>query len=272
MTDHANDTDTLFAGFGDGGPVPARRRRRGRGWIIAAWIVGVFLILAIIAFFVTDGLLRRSAETIAAGEIEQRLPANVNGAVHVEIGGGPVLIQFLEGSFSHVELNAPKLDADGVPVAIHLVATGVPTNLSKPVKLITGTVALDQSGVDKALKVPDASSGVTLGAGVVTYDGTRSVLGVPISYTVTAKPSLKGPDILLTPTDIQVTSGPVGLNATGIINGLLGKNPVPVCVADQLPAALHLTSLSVTPSHVVIGLRAGEVKLDSSTLESKGTC
>jgi hypothetical protein len=272
MTERGDETENLFAGFEPDGSTPKRKRRRGRGWIIAAWIVGVFLVLAVIAFFVTDGLIRSSAEAIAASEIEQRLPADVNGTVHVKIEGGPVLIQYLSGSFDHIELDAPSLDANGVPVAVHVDARGVPTDLSKPVKRITGTVTLDEDAVNKALKVPNASSGVSLGQGVVTYDGSQSVLGVPITYTVTAKPSVSGPNILLTPTDVHVTSGPLNLDLTGVINGLLGKNPVPVCVADQLPSALHLTSVSVTPSNVTLALKANDVALNSATFDSKGTC
>jgi hypothetical protein len=247
------------------------RRRRGRGWIAAAWVVGALLVLGVVAFFATDGLIRSAAESVAAGEIEKNLPSGTTGSVSVKIEGGPVLLQYLGGSFVRVAVDAPTLTANGVPMAVHLVATDVPTTLSKPLPNISGTVSLTQAALNDALKVPDASA-LALGDGVVTYDSAQRVLGFPVSYTVTAKASVSGPDVLLTPADIHITSGPVSLDLTGVVNALLGENPASVCVADQLPAAIHLTDIDVKPSHVTVSFKGSNVLLTEAALSTKGSC
>lgn len=60
----------------------------------------------------------------------------MTGNVDVRIGGA-VILQYLTGSFERVELDAPKLTVDGVPASARVVASGVSTDLAKPVRNVT---------------------------------------------------------------------------------------------------------------------------------------
>jgi hypothetical protein len=253
----------------DGGR-PARKR--GRGWIIAAWIVGGLIILLGIAAVLVDNGLRSAAESVAADQIEQRLPDNVTGAVDVHIGGGSVILQYLSGSFDHVELDAPTLAVNGIPAPAHVVASGVSTDLSTPVRDVTATVKMSQDALNALLKVPQATSGVTLGDGTLSFDGAQSLLGFTVKYHATAKPKAAGTTIELTPTAAKVTAGPAGLDLSDFVTKLLGAKPLPVCVAQYLPKGVDVTKIDVNPKAATVTFHAADLALTSQTFSTKGSC
>lgn len=255
-----------------GGGDPARGRKRGRGWIIAAWIVGGLIVLLGIAAVLIDNGLRSTAESVAASQIEQQLPANVTGKVDVHVGGGSVILQYLSGSFDHIELDAPTLSVDGVRAPAHVVASGVSTDLSTPVRSVTATVKLSQDGLNALLKVPQATSGVTLGEGTLSFDGVQNLLGIPVKYHATAKPKAAGTTINLTPTAAKITAGPAGLDLSGLVERLLGSKPLPVCVAQYLPKGVDVTKIEVNPTVATITLHAADLSLSSTTFTTKGSC
>lgn len=252
-----------------GAPKP---RRRGRGGIVAAWIVGGLVVLLGVAFVLVDNALRAGAESVVQVAIAQQLPGNVTGKIDVHIGGPSVILQYLAGSFERVELDAAKLTVDGVPVSVRVVAGGVPTDLAKPVRDVTAVVTLDQAALNAILKVPGAASGLTLGDGTLGYDGSQSLLGVNVSYHVTAKPKAAGAQVLLTPTHATVTAGPVGLDLTTVVNAIVGQKPLAICVAQNLPPGVDVTKITVAPKAATVTFNAKNLKLSKETLTAKGSC
>lgn len=259
----------LFSGPGGGTRVSRNPRR---GWAIAAWIVGGLVVLLGVAFVLVDNGLRAGAEAVAQTAISEQLPANVTGHVDVTIGGPSVIWQYLTGSFDRVELDAPKLIVDGVPVAVHLVARGVPTDLTAPVRHVSAVVSMDQTALNAILQVPGAASELTLGDGSLGYDAEQSILGFPISYHLTAKPKAAGTTVLLTPIAATITAGPVGVDATWLVNAILGEKPLPVCVAENLPKGVEVTRISVTPAAATVTFAAANLTLSQATLTTKGSC
>ncbi len=248
---------------------PARHRRRGL-WL-ALWIA-LSLVVLVVLYFVADGLARAYAENRVKAEIEQNLPDFVSGDVTVHIGGTSVIAQYLSGSFEQVTLDAPKLTVQGIPLSASVVAKGVPADLTKPVSDLAGTITISQSSINSLLRLPGATGDLALGEGTLQYDGTTTVLGLPISYKVTVEPTANGQSILLMPTKAEVTAGGGNLDLSRLLGTVVGSKPLSVCVAQYLPEGVQVDDVTVHPGEATIHLTAHDLVLSQSTLSTKGTC
>jgi hypothetical protein len=249
-------------------PVPPRRRR----WLrILLWIA-VPLVVLIVLFFVADGAVRSYAENRVASEIEKNLPANVKGDVSVHVGGVSVIQQYLSGSFDRVELDAPALMVQDAPLSATIVATGVPSDLTKPVSAVDGTLSISQSSLNKLVSVPGVTGDLKLGTSTLAYDGTADLLGLPIGYQVTVKPEAAGKTVLLQPVDAKVTTGAGALDLSKLVAAITQRGPIPVCVAQYLPPGVGVNRIDIVPGHAAVHLDAKDLVFDGATLGSKGSC
>jgi len=248
---------------------PARpRRRAGRVWGILAVLVVVLAALAVVA----DVVVRNIAEQRFAEQIRANLPEGVDGEVDVTIGGLSVIAQYLSGSMDRVELSAPELDVNGAPVAVDVVGEDVPVDLASPVARVSGTITADEASLNRLVAVAGVEGGFTLGDGVVGYAGTLDVLGLAIDYSVTARPTAAGDSVLLQPEGADVGAGGDAVDVSGLVNRLLGEDPLTVCVAEYLPEGVDVHDLAITPDAVTVELRAQELMLDEASLARTGTC
>ena len=241
----------------------------------------VAVVVLVGVFVVADVVLRGYAQDRIASEIDAGLPENVTGDVEVAIGGTSVIFQFLTGSFDRVALTAPALTVDGVPASVSIVATGVPTDTSKPIGHVTGAIELDQPALNAllqtALAEADAAPAardaeVTLGTNELTYAGELSGFGLTIGYQATATPSVTDQDLVLTPIDAQVTSGAGSLDVSGLIDLVLGDEPISVCVAGYLPQGVTLSDVQTTPERARITLESSTLTLTEQSLTTLGAC
>ncbi|MFF1634300.1 DUF2993 domain-containing protein [Leifsonia sp. NPDC058248] len=251
------------------GPIPPRRR--GRGWRVLLWIA-IPLVVLVVLFFVADGVVRSIAEDRVASEIEKNLPANVTGDVSVHIGGASVIQQYLSGSFDRVELDAPELMVQDAPLSATIVATGVPSDLTKPVSAVDGTLSISQTSLNKLVSVPGVTGDLTLGKGILSYNGSANLLGLPIGYQVTVKPVAAGKTVLLQPVDAKVTTGGGALDLSKLVAAITQRGPIPVCVAQYLPEGVGVNQIDIVPGHATVHLDAKNMVLDQATLRSKGSC
>ncbi|MCU1444462.1 DUF2993 domain-containing protein [Cryobacterium sp.] len=256
------------------------RRRRGRGLLI----VGVLGVALVGAFFVADAVLRTYAQNRVQAEIAERLPANVTGDIAVTIGGFSVIGQYLTGSFERVDLAAPELVIDGA-AAVHIRATGVPVDTTQPIGQVDGTIDLDEAalntmltasqGQDSAAADGPIQAGATalkLGDAEVTYAGSISVFGFEIGYQATAAPSTTAESLVLTATGAEVSSGIGSIDASALLDLLLGKEPVSICVAQYLPEGVTLTGVDVTAARARITLESSTLTLTEQSLTTLGSC
>ncbi|MFC9561483.1 DUF2993 domain-containing protein [Agromyces sp. NPDC056965] len=251
----------------------APRERRGLGRGARIWIVvGVVLAVVVALVVVADILARGIAEQRVAEEIEANLPDGVEGDVDVAIGGFSVIAQYLSGTMQHVELDAPALTVDGTPLAVSVVAEGMPVDLESSVDRLTATITADADSVNQLITVAGVETGLTLGEGTVGYEGRIEVFGLPITYQVTATPVAAGGSVLLEPEAVEVGAVGASIDVSGIVERLLGGDPLEVCIADRLPAGVQLESIAVTPGAAAVRLQADGLVLDSASLEQKGTC
>ncbi|MBX0301679.1 DUF2993 domain-containing protein [Cryobacterium sp. 1639] len=255
------------------------RRRRGRGLIIT----GVLLVALVGAFFVADTVLRGYAEDRAQAEIADRLPENVTGDVAVEIGGFSVIAQYLTGSFDAVRLVAPALTIDGATVAVDIRAADVPTDTSQPIGNVTGSIDLDEAALNTLLQSggqSDSSGGpiqagateLKLADNAVTYAGSVSLFGFEVGYQATAAPSTTAEALVLTPTSAELSSGAGSIDASNVLDLILGEQPVTICVAQYLPQGVTLTGVDATAARARITLESSTLTLTEQSLTTLGTC
>ncbi|MHB1234748.1 MAG: LmeA family phospholipid-binding protein [Microbacteriaceae bacterium] len=235
-------------------------RRRGRTGLA---VLIVFVVLLAVGAVLADNAARAYAES----QIERQL-AGVT-AVKAHIGGFPFLTQYFSGSLERVEIDAPQLQVAGATVAATVVATGLPVDRSRPVQRITGSFSMDQNALNmlaaKAVKAPP----LTLGAGVLSYHGTLTVLGQQLAFTVQLEPRIEGGYLVLTPTKAQLDNGPA--DAAKLL-GTLQKYAIPICIAQYLPATTSVTAVTVTPGLLRVDAVATGLVLSSASLSRTGTC
>ena len=241
----------------------------------------VAVVVLVGVFVVADVVLRGYAQDRIASEIDAGLPENVTGDVDVAIGGTSVIFQFLTGSFDRVALTAPALTVDGVPASVSIVATGVPTDTSRPIGHVDGAIDLDQAALNALLQTALAEADadpaardaqLELGTDQITYTGELSVFGLSIGYQATATPSVTDDSLVLTPTDAQVTSGAGSLDVSSLVDLALGSTPISLCVADYLPQGVTLSAVQTTPERARITLESSTLTLTEQSLTTLGSC
>ncbi|WP_431247015.1 LmeA family phospholipid-binding protein [Leifsonia xyli] len=251
-------------------PAPGKRRRPV--WLRLLLWIGIPLVVIVVLLVVADLAARAYAEQRVSAEIEKKLPADIHGQVHTHIGGFSVLQQYLSGTFERVELDAPKVTVKGAPLSARLVATGVPANFSKPIADATGTVSISQESLNKLVQIPGATGDITLGAGTIGYDGKIDLLGLPVGYTVTATPQAAGKQVLLTADKATLKTDAGNVNLNRLLQALTSQGPFPVCAAQYLPEGVEVADIAVTPGRATVKLTASDFVLDSTFLNSKGSC
>lgn len=238
----------------------------------------VVLVLLGVAVVVADVALRSYAEGQIKTQLTGALPNSVTADPDVSIGGFSFISQYLAGSFDTVTIDAPGLSVDGTGLDVHVVATGVPIDQSTPVRMLTGTISLDQDALDDIVRIGTRNGSLDLGDatlrlgdGDLRYDGHTSFLGFGIDYTAIAKPVAKGKTIDLVPTAVDVSSGAVAIDVKSLL-GELATRPIPVCVAQYLPRGVLVTGVEVHPDRATITLEARDVVLNALDFDAHGSC
>ncbi|MFE6963699.1 DUF2993 domain-containing protein [Agromyces sp. NPDC057679] len=253
------------------GPEPEPRRRLSRGarigLIVAGSVVGLAALLV-----VADVVARGIAEQRVADEVRANLPAGVEGDVDVTIGGLSVIAQYLSGTMEQVSLSAPELVVDGAPLDVAVDLRGVPVDLGSPVERLEATVSAEQDAVNSLVQVPNSTGSITLGDATVGYEGELELFGQSIAYQVTATPTAAGNEVLLEPVGVEVGAGGGSLDLSGIVERVLGGDPIAVCVAEHLPEGIEVTGIAAAPGVVQVELEGSEVTLDAAHLQQTGSC
>ncbi|GGF01802.1 LmeA family phospholipid-binding protein [Mycetocola zhadangensis] len=265
------ETLSRQAAIGDSSE-PPRKRKRVRGWIIAVVILLVGAALVIGGLFLAENVTKGIATDAIAVAVEASLPATVDADVDVDIAGDWVLFQIFTGKLEQVTLSSDDAMVDGSPAVFELIATQVPLDLKQPVGNIDATVSLGPGSINELLTLPGNDPEVALGDDIVSYADSASVLGFTIGYSVNATLTPAGTDVLAAPVAANVTSDVGSLDVSGVIERILGAEPVPICVADRLPLGVTISGIDVTPEAATLSLAASDFTLNGESLRNRGTC
>ncbi|PJJ72742.1 Protein of unknown function (DUF2993) [Diaminobutyricimonas aerilata] len=246
---------------------PATPRPRRKRWPI---VLSVLLVLIVGGLVAADSLGRHYAQQRLEAEIASRLPEG-SGAVDVHIGGFSFLAQYLAGSFDQVILDAPSIAVEGTTASASIVANGVPTDRTTPVRSGTGRLVIDSEALNEVVTPVDAVGGFQLVDGVVRYEGATEFLGLDISFLADLAPSVDDGRILLTPAEVTLTGGGASLRLDQIFPDI-SRLEVPFCAAELLPRGVVLEDAIIQADALVITVSARDLVLSSDTLSDRGSC
>lgn len=255
-------------------PVPPddRPRRRMSGGARAAIVIGMLLVIVVALLVLVETVGRGIAERAVADSIEQDLPAGAEGDVDVQIRGVSALWQVLTGRMDEIVATAPELSVGGVEVDATVTAYGVPLAEGGSVERAEAVATVDEAALDAIAESQGIGGGVTLGDGTVSYSDELEVFGIPVAFAVTAEPEAAGDRVLLTPVAAEVQAGFATLDASDLVDRVLGGDPFPVCVADRLPEGVEVADIDITPDGATVRLEASDLPLAEETLATTGTC
>lgn len=255
------------------GPPADEPERRGLGGGAKAGIIlGVLVAILAALVLLVETVGRDLAEDAASAAVAANLPDGVEGDVQVEIRGVSAIWQLITGRFDEIALIAPELLVEGVPLAAEVVLNDVPVEQGAPIGRAEATIRLDEASVDDIAEAQGVPGGLTLGEGVVAYEDQVELLGFVVGFTVTAEPEAAGGTVLLRPVGAEIQAGGGSLDATGLVERILGGEPVPICVADRLPEGVEVSAVEVEPGEVAVRLEASGLPLDPAALQTRGTC
>jgi hypothetical protein len=253
---------------GGGGPKPRGRRR----WLTALlWTVGA-VVVVIVLFFAADAVFRQVAQNAVRDELRKELPADVTADdLTVKVDGFSVIGQYAAGRFDRIELTSHDVRVQGNRLSANIVAHGVPTDFSKPVQRIDGSMTIGQDAVNGLVDLPNDTT-VTLKRDEVGLKGTGTILGIDVGYTASASPTLRNGDtVTLTPQSVSVTAGGGALDVTRFAKDLLPPK-ISICVAQYLPAGVDVTGLTIDKGIAHVSVRADDFVLSDKSMQTKGTC
>ncbi|WP_291044786.1 DUF2993 domain-containing protein [Herbiconiux sp.] len=252
-------------------PSPAQPpKRRAKRW---PWVLLGVLVLLVVAVVIADIALRSYAEGRAADEISSQLPENVEGDIDVTIGGTSFLAQVITGRLDRVDLDAPAITASGIPLSAHVVATGVPTDLSQPIDDVEATLSLDQAAVDEVATLPGDATLKLGDGGQVSFDGTVSLFGFSLGYTVTGTVEGSGTEVTVVPVAATLSQGAGSLDIDlDELLGTVADSPIPLCVANYLPVGAEIDEIAIDGGTATVKLSAEDFVADGESLSTFGTC
>lgn len=251
---------------------PPRKRKRVRGWIVTLVILLIAAGLVIGGLFLAESVTKGIATDAIAVAVETSLPASVDADVDVDIAGDWVLFQIFTGRLDRVTLTSDDAMVDGSPANFQLIATDVPLDLKQPVGNVDATVSLGPGSINELLTLPGNDPEVALGDDTVSYADSASVLGFTLGYLVNATLSPNGTDVLATPVAATVTSDVGSLDVSGVIERILGAQPVRICLADRLPVGVTVSGIDLAPETATLSLTARDFTLNGESLRKRGTC
>jgi hypothetical protein len=249
------------------------RRRPLWPWIT----LGVVLVLLVVAFIAVDAFARGVARDEIGSRVTSALGLPAGTPVEVEVGGGPVLFQLAAGRLDSVDITVEDATFGRLTGDLEVHAEGIPLDASAPTSLIEVRYAMPESEV---AEFREELSGLPLDS--ITLDDPEIVtstsfrlFGIPVSVGMGLEPSAEAGQLIFTPTTIIVQDQEFSADSLRSAPGfgqlatvLLQQQPV--CIAQELPAALVLERISVEGDELVAHFSAQDAALGD--FGTKGAC
>lgn len=224
-----------------------------------SWVIGVVIALLVIA-----GALV-AAEFYARGQVQARVQTMAEKYLGVPSGEAielsyatPVLPQLIQGQVRDVSASASRVSLGDLSAALSFTAASVPLNDTDPIENGHLELWVDQAQLQALVDAVDTLpvSELKITENNVNAIWNFEVLTIPVPVGIELGVSAHQGQLLLNP-DAFTMAG-LQLNATELVAQLgsmasLITRPWPVCVADQLPAGISLSDVSISDG--VLGVR-----------------
>ncbi|MFD6699650.1 MULTISPECIES: DUF2993 domain-containing protein [unclassified Microbacterium] len=250
---------------------PPRRRAR---W---PWVLGI--VVVVLAALVVGGEF--VARAVVAQQIRSqvitalKLPADQRMDVNV---GGIVLPQLVAGRLDDVRISSKSVAIGPITSAVQVDATGVPIR-GGALGAAKGTFRITADQLEKAITAAAGSTpieSVTLDGEDVKATGSVKLFGATVPLALALTPGAAGGELTFTPT--SATIGALTVDPDTIASTPFGAALKPLfatqklCIADRLPAGVHLSGLRVDAGALVATFSADSAITTDPKLLENGTC
>lgn len=222
----------------------------------------------LIATLVVLCLLLIVADRVGEYEAGKLIASHVTSTYHlsrqpkVEVRGTPFLTQWAQGDYQEVDVQAPNLTVDKVPiddvrVQIHDIQTSAFVTTAAGFESAgAGRVALQGQVPYSGIPAPSGFT-VTPAGGQLRVKGSIGIYGVTIPVTATIAVSVQNGRLVLTAQNVEASNAYVDQIAQQLIQQRLDQVPQP----QDLPFGVHLSGVQVTPNALDIEAAGRNVTL-----------
>ncbi|HCS61114.1 MAG TPA: DUF2993 domain-containing protein [Microbacterium sp.] len=238
------------------------------------WVLLVVLLVCAALIVAAEFLARAILPGVVRGIVVEQLELPADQQLGVE-ATGVLLPQLLGGRLDELHLSSDSVTIGGITGAAEVTATGVPLR-GGDLTDAQGTVHIDQDQFTGLVAASDLPiDDVTFAEPDVTASGSISVLGMAIPVALTVTPSADAGELVLTPVELRVAG--LALNAEQVADRFGDAaarltGPQHICIADQLPAGLTVTGLSISGSTAVIDVDVDGAIVTDAALQKNGVC
>lgn len=249
--------------------VPPPRRRRRWPWVLAVTVV-VLGGLLVGGEFVARAVVAQQVRTQVLTAL--KLPADQQLDVAVD---GIVLPQLIAGRLDRLHLSSKKVALGPITGAVSADATGVPIRGGE-LGSATGTIRIDAAQLEKIVKSTSLPvDAVRLVGPDLRATGTVTALGASLPLALSLTPGAEDGELALTPTSVSIgslTLDPSDSSSpfASVLKPLFATQKV--CIADRLPAGVHLSGLRVEKAVLVGTFTADRAITVDPQLRQLGSC
>ncbi len=256
----------VIPGSSDATVKPKRRR-----W---PWIL-LIVVVVIAALVVAAELIARAVlPGIVRGIVIEQLDLPADQQLDV-VADGILIPQLIAGSLDALHLSTDSVTIGGITGAADVTADGVSLR-GEDLGAASGTIRIDQTQFEALIADSDLPiETVDFEAPDVTVAGSISALGFSIPVEFTATPGAAEGDLTLTPVRLLVAGLELDAAQIAARLGDLGTRLTEtqrICIADRLPAGLHLIDLTIDGSEAVIDLAVDGAIVSDVSLQENGSC
>lgn len=254
-------------------PAEPRKRRPVWPWIVSAVAV---LALMVVAWFVAEWIAKdfvtKSIRTLIVTQLA--LPEDQEVDVTVE---GMVLPQLISGTLDEVTVASDDVAIGPTTGDVTVHAQGIPIRADAPAEAGSASVRLDADQLKALLSSIEGfpADSVELAEPDVTMSTELSLFGLAVPIGVSLTPGVNEGDLVLTPAGFQIADAEFTAEGLRDQFGALADAVLrdwTVCIADDLPAGVTLSSVAVQGDELVVDLTVDGRIITDPALQAKGTC
>lgn len=268
---------------------PARRRRR---WprtlaIVAAAVLLLGVIVAVAWSLFGDRFIRAQVEQRIRDEVLALQAVPDDAEVEVEVVGGEIVPQLMAGTLERVRIEVSELRAGEFAGSVVVQAAGVPLESGLPIDEVEVSLDVPTAVIEErvrgslSLVVEDVEF---LSGTLVRLSTTLRAPFLEVPASVTLELSARdGETIGLQPTDVGLGEqhmDPRAVLDVPVVGALAAPllEPIPLCVADLVPAGFSLEAISSPlppssgPASTRVTLSARDLVPADAALSGTGTC